>query len=199
MSSVTSEILSNKTAFEVFFKENYDGLCRFAFTFTKDADDAEEIVQNCFVKLWEDRKTLVIGNSPKAYLFTMIRNSSLNQIKHISIREEYKAHNERNLQQVTLEDADSETSDLQEKVNQAIENMPPQRKRIFEMSRFEGLKYKEIAAHLNISVKTVENHMGSAIKYLRIELKDYMHFALVIYLLTGLGVNVKSIVLLLVS
>ena len=195
MSVSTSNILNDKSLFESFFKEQYGSLCRFAYGFLKDNDDAEEIVQGCFVKLWEDRKTLVIGDNPKPYLFSMVRNSCLNQIKHISVREDFKAHNEREINADATIEEEIDTLTLQEKVNQAIQNMPPQRKRIFEMSRFEGLKYKEIAAHLNISVKTVENHMGSAMKSLRVDLKDYMHLAIVVYFIDGLGDFVFSIVL----
>ena len=127
----------------------------------------------------------------------MIRNACLNQIKHISIREEYKQYNEQFTQQNAEIEEQIDADTLQEKINVAIQNMPPQRKRIFEMSRFEGLKYKEIAAHLNISIKTVENHMGSAMKFLRIELKDYLHLAVVIYLIEGLGDKLLSVVYLL--
>ncbi|MGB1004192.1 MAG: RNA polymerase sigma-70 factor [Salibacteraceae bacterium] len=194
----TQHIFSDERVFESFFKDHYSIFCRFAYGFTNDSDDAEEIVQNTFVKFWESRKTMVIGNNPKPYLFTMIRNACLNQIKHISIREEYKSHNEREiLNQQTEEETDQEN--LQDKIQIAIEKMPPQRRKIFEMSRFEGLKYREIAAHLNISIKTVENHMGSAMKDLRVEFKDYLHLAFIIYLIEGLGENVNSIVLLLAS
>ena len=199
MHKVQSNILEDKSAFEYFFKEEYSSLCRFAFTFSKDPDDAEEVVQNCFVKLWEGRNKIEIGSSPKAYLFKMIRNASLNQIKHISIREDYKEHNERVLQESEMMEEESGDTDLQDKINAAIQKMPPQRKRIFEMSRFEGLKYREIAEHLNISIKTVENHMGSAIKYLRVELKGYLHIAFVIYLLDGIGDYCFSVVLMLGS
>lgn len=191
----SSNILGNKAAFEHFFKENYSSLCRFAYGYTKDADDAEELVQNCFVKLWEDRKTLVIGNSLKPYLFSMIKNASLNQIKHISVREEYKEYNERQINESHTMEDEMDANLLQDKISLAIQNMPPQRKRIFEMSRFEGLKYREIAEHLNISIKTVENHMGSAMRYLRVELKDHLYLVAVIYFIEGLGDNVFSIVL----
>jgi RNA polymerase sigma-70 factor (ECF subfamily) len=194
--TTTVNILTDESAFEGFFKENYDAFCRFANGFTHDPDDAEEVVQNTFVKLWESRKTLVIGNHPKAYLFTMIRNACLNQIKHISIREEYKKHNEQELQD-TEDRSEAVHPTLQEKIQSAIHKMPTQRTKIFEMSRFEGLKYREIADHLNISIKTVENHMGSAMKDLRLEFKDYLHIAFVFYLIEGLGENVNSIVLLL--
>lgn len=196
MQNSSDHILANEKAFEHFFKENYAMYCRFAQGFTNDPDDAEEMVQNTFVKLWESRKSLVIGTQPKAYLFTMIRNACLNQLKHISVREEYKKHNEQEIKSET-EESSGEDLNLQDKIQSAIQKMPPQRRKIFEMSRFEGLKYREIAEHLNISIKTVENHMGSAMKDMRVEFKDYLHIAFVLYLVEGLGENVNSIVLLL--
>jgi RNA polymerase sigma-70 factor (ECF subfamily) len=198
LSVISSNILDNEKDFESFFKEHYNSFCRFAYTFLNDSDDAEEVVQNCFVKLWEGRKTLIIGNSPKSYLFTMIRNTCLNQIKHILIREDYKVFNEKQLSEVEPE-AQSETVDLQQKVGKIIQNMPPQRRKIFELSRFEGLKYKEIATHLNISVKTVENHMGSAMKQLREELKGHLHLGCIIFFVDELGDFMNSIVLFLGS
>lgn len=198
MDNQTAHIFSSERNFENFFKETYAIFCRFAQSFTQDPDDAEEIVQAVFVKFWEGRKTLVIGNNPKAYLFTMIRNSCLNQIKHIAIREDYKEHNERE-RNAPETDSENEHASLQSKIQNAIQKMPPQRRKIFELSRFEGLKYKEIAAHLDISIKTVENHMGSAMKDLRVEFKDYLHLAFVIYLVEGLGENMNSIVLLMAS
>lgn len=196
MQTSSINILTNEQAFESFFRENYDAFCRFANGFTHDAEDAEEIVQSTFVKLWESRQTMVIGAQPKAYLFTMIRNACLNQIKHISVREEYKRYNEQEIQ-ILQEETNIGDLNLPDKIQIAIRNMPPQRKKIFEMSRFEGLKYKEIAAHLSISIKTVESHMGSAMKDLRLEFKDYLHLAFIYYLIEELGENVNSIVLLL--
>lgn len=187
MNQELNNILRHKSAYELFFKEHYSALCRFAFPFLKDADDAEEVVQNCFVKLWKDRERLKIESSVKAYMYTSVRNSCLNQLKHIDIKEAYKQHNEIQLQQNSNLEGELEASELQDKITDAIEKMPEQRRKVFSMSRFEGLKYKEIAEQLNISPKTVENHMGAAMKFLRVELKDYLHIYLVIFFIEGLG------------
>ena len=198
LTNETAHIFSSKKSFELFFKDNYKLFCQFANGFTNDPDDAEEIVQNTFVKLWENQSKLVIGNSPKAYVYSMVRNACLSQKKHISIREEYKAHNQREI--ISYQNEEETTpQNLQEKIKIAINKMPPQRQRIFEMSRFEGLKYREIAEHLNISIKTVESHMGSAMKDLRVEFKDYLHVSILIYLIDGLGENINSIVFLATS
>ena len=138
-------------------------------------DAAEEIVQSTFVKFWEGRGEIRIQSSVKGYLVAAVRNNCLNQLKHINIREEYKIHNQRELEntQVTV-DEEMEAYELEEKIRASINELPEARKKIFLLSRYEGLKYKEIAEQLNISVKTVENQMGSAIKQLRIDLAEYL-------------------------
>ena len=180
-------ILDNKNRYEQFFKENYSPLCRFAFSFLKDADDAEEIVQNSFVKLWKEKDQITVKTSLKSYLYTAVRNSCLNELKHIDIKETYKQHNKIELNRSTSLENEIEANELQEQINIAIEKMPEQRRKIFKMSRFEGLKYKEIAKKLEISPKTVENHMGLAMKFLREELKDYLHILFVLFFIEGLG------------
>ena len=167
-------ILKNKATFELFFKENYEILCRFAFTFLKDADEAEEIVQNSFVKLWEDKDKLQIDISSKAYLFTTVRNASLNRLKHGRIKNEYKASVQHSVEYKNQVEETVYGNELQAKINEAINKMPEKRREVFNLIRFEGLKYKEVAEQLGISPKTVENHMGSAIKFLKDELQDFL-------------------------
>ena len=180
-------VLTNKKAYEAFFKEHYNSLCRFAFTFLHDADDAEEVVQNTFVKLWKDKGHIHIQTSLKSYLYSSVRNSCLNQKKHIEIRESYKQDNKRVLDEGDNLEAEIEANELRAKINTAIKKLPLQRQKVFVMSRFDGLKYKEIAKKLKISPKTVENHMGLTIKYLKEELKDYLHLPLVIFFIEELG------------
>ena len=187
MNSKGTKTLNNRKIYEQFFKENYSPLCRFAFTFLKDADDAEEIVQNSFVKLWKNKEQIEITTSLKSYLYTAVRNSCINELKHIDIKETYKQHNKIELNQSASLENEIEANELQEIINIAIKKMPEQRRKIFSMSRFEGLKYKEIAKKLGISPKTVENHMGMAIKFLKEELKDYLHIIFVFFFIEGLG------------
>lgn len=161
--------------YESLFKAHYSELCGFANKFLEDIDAAEEIVQGFFVKFWESRTELNITSSPRSYLFTSIRNACYNQLKHIKIREEYKAYNQREMEESKYSvDDEYQANELDAKIRQTIEQLPESRRRIFIMSRYEGLKYKEIAEKLKISVKTVENQMGSAIKFLKLELSDYL-------------------------
>ena len=163
------------TEFENLFKSHYAELCGFANKYLEDLEAAEEIVQAFFVKFWENRETVNAKTSQRSYIFTSVKNACLNQIKHIKIREEYKVVNQREMEdsQYAVDD-EFEAIELDQKIRKSIESLPEGRRRVFIMSRFDGLKYKEIAEKLKISVKTVENQMGSAIKYLKSELSDYL-------------------------
>ena len=168
--------------YEDLFKSHYAELCAFANKYLDDLEAAEETVQAFFVKFWENKETVNIKTSQRSYIFTSVRNACLNQLKHIKVREEYKLVNEKEMQdsQYTVGD-EFEAKELDHKIRKSIELLPEGRRRVFIMSRFEGLKYKEIAEKLKISVKTVENQMGSAIKHLRSELSDYVVTLILIF------------------
>lgn len=174
--------ITSKQVFEDLFNEHYSNLCAYANQFLKELEASEEVVQEVLFKLWTNRETTEITTSIKSYLFRAVRNSCLNVIKHINIREEYKEHRDR---EIHLEEQNLEeqilVSELEQKIREAIDQLPQERKKIFIMSRYDGLKYREIAEKLNISVKTVENQMGSALKYLRTELADYMPWLLLFF------------------
>lgn len=172
----------SKSDFEQIFNEHYSNLCAYANNFLKDIEASEEVVQEVFFKMWINRDSLEITSSLQSYLFRAVRNSSLNLIKHVNIREDYKVHNERVIQmeEKSLEDQVI-VSELEEKIRKTIDALPIERRKIFIMSRYDGLKYKEIAEKLGISIKTVENQMGSALKYLRKELADYMPWVILFF------------------
>lgn len=136
-------------------------------------EEAEEIAQEVFVKFWEKCESLAPDSSIKSYLYRSVHNSCLNAIKHEKVKDGYKQHIVQFLEssyQDNIEVNDPDT--LRDRVHQEINNLPPRCSEIFKMSRFEGLKYQEIADHLDISVKTVEVQMGKALKTLRENLKD---------------------------
>ncbi|MDP6908292.1 MAG: RNA polymerase sigma-70 factor [Flavobacteriales bacterium] len=165
----------NKEAFEKLFHEHYSMLCRFGFTWVQDADEVEEIVQDIFVSLWEKRATVSISTSIRSYLFSAVRNACLNHVKHLKVRAQHRQH------VLVTADSSMETADqqlqtfeLQSTIRKAVENLPERCREVFLLSRVEGLKYAQIAEELSISVKTVENQMGKALKTLRLHLKDYL-------------------------
>lgn len=165
----------DETAFEMIFKTYYEPLCNYAFTFIFDRDEAEEIVQATFLNFWEKREAIAIETSLKAYLYRAIRNSCLNAIKHTNIKRKHA--DETMFVSDSSHEAVSQSviaAELDQKIGDALLLLPEQCRLVFKMSRFEDLKYAEIAEQLNISVKTVENQIGKALRIMREELKEYL-------------------------
>jgi RNA polymerase sigma-70 factor (ECF subfamily) len=162
----------NEQAFKALFEKYYASMCHYACQFLKDTDLAEETVQELFVRLWEKRTGLTIDTSVNNYLFRSVHNHCLNQLQHQKIRQQYASH----VMEVSKQEADWQPFymevELMERIEKCISALPEKRQEIFRLSREQGLKYKEIAEKLNISVKTVEAQMGLALKYLRDELKE---------------------------
>ncbi len=162
----------DRTAFEALFRLHYRALCAFAMGYLKDGDQAEDLVQDLFFRLWLDREKVTITTSTKAYLYASVRNRCLNAVKAGSrIRVLNEEVDDQPLDDDRTEDEHTERI---ARVQAAIEALPEERRKVFKLSRYEGLKYHEIAERLGISIKTVENQMGSALKTLRTELKDLM-------------------------
>ena len=169
------------TAFEMIFKTYYQPLCNYAYSFVQDRDEAEEIVQSTFLSVWEKRADLAIHTGVKPYLYAMVRNAALNVIKHEKIKQQHAsvevAVAEKSVESVTHTVMASE---LEDRIYKALNKLPEQCRLVFKLSRFEELKYAEIAEQLNISVKTVENQMGKALKIMREQLKDYLPLLIVL-------------------
>ena len=166
---------SNELVFEGLFRDYYERLCNYANTMVNDIAEAEELVQNMFVTVWEKRESIEIHTSVKSYLYRAVHNHCLNRIKHEKVRQSY-GEDYRYLVTDGFDNATQELigKELELQINRAIEALPPQCRQVFRMSRFENLTYAEIAEQLDLSVKTIENHIMKALKILRTELKDYL-------------------------
>lgn len=165
----------DQTAFELLFHFYYPGLVMYAAQFTANIDDAEEIVQNFFVRFWEKHKQLVPYDSLKNYFFSSVKNGSLDFLKHQKIEKKYINEMIELSKHHLAYDTDLfVSSELQEKLKQGINLLPEKCREIFIMSRIRGLKNEEIASELNISKRTVETQISKALKVLRVELKDYI-------------------------
>lgn len=172
----------DETAFEMIFKEYYQTLCRYANSFLNDREEAEEVVQASFLTIWEKRSTLFITTSLKAYLYQAIRNRCLNVIKHEKVKQQHAQHEA--VMTVSHYEATSNTvlsNELEQKIYLAMQTLPEQCRLVFKLSRFEELKYQEIADQLNISVKTVENQIGKALKIMREQLREYLPIILLLF------------------
>ena len=144
----------------------------YSISIVKDRDDAEDIVQKAFISLWQRMDSVDFHTSARAYLYKSVYHASLDCLKRKKIRKQYEDQvksGQRVIQAPTFEE-----KELSEKIQSAVKELPEQCGRIFKMSRYERLTYKQIAAALHISEKTVENHMSSALKVLRVTLKDYL-------------------------
>lgn len=178
----------NRKAFSVLFTSYYKDLVMFAGTLLAERDPCEDIVQSVFLKIWEERKDLYIETSFKSYLLTAVRNRCLDEIRHRQIRWE---HEESVLSCPILDDVDTENyvlySDLYVHLKKALDKLPAINREAFMMNRFGNLKYREIAARLSVSERTVEVRIGKALELLRHYLKDFLLlFFLVIVLLRKL-------------
>ena len=173
------------SGFELVFKHYFKNLYKYALAILREHDQAEEIVQNVFVKLWEKKEELEIRENMDNYLYRAVHNESLNYLKHLKVRSAYQAfimrrpppHAPDNLpEKITL-------SELERRLEKAILELPEQCRLIFRLSRSEELRYKEIADKLSLSVKTVENQMGKALKLLRMKLADFLPLIIIILII----------------
>ena len=181
--SVTScnILLSQEKKFKQVFEFYYPGLLRFAESYVKDKYEAENILQNVFLTVWEKRMSLRADANLKAYLLILVKSQCLNWLKHQKVIAKYTENVIMTQQEIDFnyyaiskfqpEQIDIES--LENMVQKAIDELPDQCRKVFELSRYRGLKYKEIAAELDISVKTVESHISNALKLLRKCLRDY--------------------------
>ena len=165
----------NKRAFDEVFLMHFKSLHAYAFTMVKDRDDAEEIVQNVFVRIWTRRGQLKTDGFLKSFLYRSVHNESLNYLKHQKVRANFNVHYadavKNDMGNLNTEIA---VTELEKNIHSAINDLPEKCRNVFQLSRFDQMKYQEIADALNISVKTVENQMGKALKILRHRVIDFL-------------------------
>ncbi|MCG8696791.1 MAG: RNA polymerase sigma-70 factor [Bacteroidales bacterium] len=160
---------ADKKAFEVLFRLYYVPLLRYAKQYCQSEDEAQDIVQETFINVWE-QKAQNIKTSLKAYLYTTVRNKAFNLHRHEEVKQKHQQEVLHTGNEIADEEKDN--SETYTKILLTIEKLPGQCRRVFIMSRLHGLKHHEIAEDLQISVKTVKNHIGKALKILRENLGD---------------------------
>ncbi len=172
--------IEDEKTFDALFRAWYEPLVRYAFSFTDgDADEAEDIVQEVFVKLWNQRETIDFQHSVKAYLFKMTHNLALNRLRSGRAKERFVEHQTRLSGGAATEETSA--AELEGRYHEVLDELPPQCRQVFELSRFEELKYREIGDRLGISVKTVETHMGKALRLLRAGLSEFLAVAFLLF------------------
>ncbi len=172
----------DEATFQLLFKSNFKGLCWFAVKYVKDLDTAKEIVQDAFIALWEKRESIDLSKPVKSYLSTMIYNKSLNYLRDnkkfnkdiLSFENIYPDAGYHQTNKLIEEE-------ISRKIKSAIEELPEKCREVFVLSRYENLKYQQIADKLQISVKTVEAQMSKALQHMRTRLVDYITIMMIFY------------------
>jgi RNA polymerase sigma-70 factor, ECF subfamily len=169
--------------FKNLFETYYSPLCHFAAGYLSVHDTAEEIVQQAFINLWNQRVNIDRDKQVKSYLFTALKNRCLNHIRDHKKFRNYYLDIETELEIPVAEKDIVSEQELQKRIADALDKLPGKCREVFELCRFEEMKYQEVADKLGISIKTVEAQMSKAMKILREELKDLWFLALLYYFL----------------
>lgn len=158
--------------FEALFKTYFNPLCNFAYKYLKDWEDAREVVQETFTKVWSNRQNINVHTSIQSYLYQATKNSVIDFVR----KSQKKTKNEADIIRAK-EDALSNDKDglgslmIKQAILQAMDKLKPKNKEIFRLNKLEGLTYREIASHLDISERSVEDNISRALKILKEELE----------------------------
>lgn len=172
----------DRKAFDRLFEDHFEAMYNYAFLLVRDETAAEEIAAEVFYRLWFKRNEIHIRVSVKKYLLKSVYNVSMNYLKHIGIVRNYKNLNIVMHREKEIFSGDYSTSplamleydELEAMVNDVIDNLPGQCRLVFTKNRFKGMKYREIAEDLNISLSTVKYHMSTALNTLKDKLNGYL-------------------------
>lgn len=164
--------------FEALFREYYYSLSRFTTSIVKSSSAAEDLVQDIFLKIWENRQTWNPQGTIKTYLYRASKNQALNYLKHLNVVNNWAEFSRNSFSSINPED-EFERKELLNSVNGAVNKLPEKCKMIFLLHRHEGLSYREISEVLNISISTVETQMGRALKKIREILFPYLSMLLI--------------------
>ena len=170
---------NNLKNFEKLFRELFKPLCGFSIKYVGDLDEAKGLVHEVFVSVWEKFDTMPPDTNHKSYLYTAVRNRSLNFIrdrkKHVMLE---------NVAEQQLAEANDPmvAAELEREIEMAIASLPEKCRMVFELSRSEGLKYAQIAEKMEISVKTVEAQMSKALSVLRERLKEFLSLLIFLFI-----------------
>lgn len=174
--------LGDEQAFELLFRKYYVRLCGFANKFLNDPDQVKDIVQEVFTRIWEGREDIDPEDSLKSYIFKITQNMSLNKLRKSKVESKYiEVYKLVYIENSELSAHESLLAkELEDNIDNSIEKLPSECRKIFKLSRIDGLKYKEIAEQLNLSEKTVEAQMTKALRVIRNELKEYLSVLVIV-------------------
>ena len=162
--------------FELLFKNEFKGLCHFAVQYVKDLDTAKEIVQDVFLGLWQKKETIDLSKPVKSYLSSSVRNRCLNYLRdHKKFAAGFVDIEETIIGLPEQQPDKLVEAEISRKIETVLNKLPEKCREIFILSRYERLKYHEIADRLAISIKTVETQMSKALQHMRTGLEEFLH------------------------
>ena len=170
----------NHGAFDYFFDRYYQGLCVYAYRILKSNSEAEDLVQDFFVRILENRKNIFIDTSVKSYFLRSVHNRCLDNLAHQKVKMNHEQFRLKMMSEDDLHEYPLLDSELTRQIELAILKLPDGIRETFVLNRFEGFTYQQIATRENISVKTVEYRISKALAILRKDLGDYLLFLLVV-------------------
>ncbi len=162
----------DKQAFKLFFDEYYSSFCLYANSILDDLELSQDIVTDCFVRIWERKDKIQIKTSIEKYVLLSVRNGIYSYLRSPRSRSTDIESVIERLENTSIEEYDIEKEETLQRVYKLIEELPEQRRRILELATFEGISYKDIAENLNISVNTVKTQLSRAYHFLREKLMD---------------------------
>lgn len=181
----------NEDAFVYLMNTYHDKLCVYARGLTKDHYTAQDIVQNVFLRVWEQRKKLNSSLNLNNFLYKSIYNEFIDHYRKIKLLTPLEEEHIKQLNTIVSEQKASEIDRLVELVKQEIENLPPKCKSVFTMGKLEGLTYVEIAEHQQVSLRTVEMHMSRAFEIIRKKIGDKTNT--ILFLLFGISFKQRKL------
>lgn len=171
----------NETAFTYFYDKYFRRIQAFSIQFIYDKEEAENLAQEAFLHLWQNRETVESINGIQSFLYTYAKSRCLNFIRHNKVKDRFKNdvlnHKERELDIEILNSVQFDTLELTELeriINDSINDLPPKTREVFIKKRFENKKNAEIAEEMQVTLKAVEAHMTKALKILKTKLSDYL-------------------------
>lgn len=171
----------NETAFGYFYEKYFRRIQSFCVQFIYDAEEAENLAQEAFVHLWQNRDSVDSINGIQSFLYTYSKSKCLNLIRHNKVKDKFKNdllnQKERELDIEVLNSISFDTLELTELeriIQESISDLPPKTREVFIKKRFENKKNSEIAEEMQVTLKAVEAHMTKALKILKTKLSDYL-------------------------
>ena len=168
----------NRKRFEAIFKDLFKPLCGFAMKYIGDLDESKNVVHDAFLAVWQKFEALPDDTHFKSYLYTAVRNRSLNYLRD---QKKHVALEGAPVESMEANDQGLEAAELEWEIGKAIGTLPAKCRKVFEMSRYEGLKYAEIAEKMGISIKTVEAQMSRALAILKKQLANFLSILFFIF------------------